>query len=134
VSEQISLSSGAATRLGRDRLDYNINFGPTQVAMQDVHAHSVLKEPGRALESAGRVRREDLRPISYGAHLLDVAQAHVDARQIRAAEVRLDEARSMSPVWFRHQGTARSLVAEVREAATRPSPRIRALAHAVGLD
>jgi transcriptional regulator with XRE-family HTH domain len=132
--EHISLSRAAAARLGHDRLDYNVNFGPTQVAMQDTHAHSVLGEPGRALQAAADVQREVLRPISYGSHLLDVAQAHTDARHRRAAVVKLQEARDMSPVWFRHQNLARSLVREIREVETRPSPAIRSLVASLGIE
>ncbi len=54
----------ASARLEHDRLDYNVNFGPTQVAMQATYAHAVLGEPGKALKAAEGVHREDLRPIS----------------------------------------------------------------------
>lgn len=132
-SDYISLAAAGAERLGR-RLDaYQTAFGPATVRMQAVHAWATLKEPDRALAEAAKVRPGELRGISRGRHLLDVAQAHTDARQPQAATVRLQEAHRLSPVWFRHQGVARGLVAEVREITTRPSPAIRTLAHAVGI-
>jgi hypothetical protein len=87
-----------------------------------------------ASASAEKVRTGELRRITLGTHLLDLAQAHVDAWQLRAAALRLQEAQHMVPVWFRHEETARSLVADIRERETRPSPVIRHLARSVGLD
>lgn len=133
VAEYISLASAGAERLGRRVSLYQTSFGPATVAMQATHAYTVLREPGRALEAAQRVRSGDLTGISYGRHLLDVAQAHADAKHRRTSVERLQEARSMSPVWFRHQGVARSLVREIRETETRPSPAIRSLAKALAI-
>lgn len=128
VREYISLATAGAERLGGRVGVYQTSFGPSSVAMQATHAYTVLREPGRALDAARRVRPGDLMGISRGRHLLDVAQAHADARHRRTAIERLQEARDLSPVWFRHQGVARSLVREIREEETRPSPAIRSLA------
>lgn len=133
-SEYLSLASAGAERIGRRVDTYQTAFGPATVAMQAVHAWAGLHEPTKALQAAGRIRTGDLRGISYGRHLLDVAQAHVDARQPRAAVARLQEAHTKAPVWFRHQGVARSLVGDVRELETRMSPAVRSLAKSVGLD
>ncbi|MEV4253671.1 helix-turn-helix transcriptional regulator [Spirillospora sp. NPDC049652] len=130
----IDMAAAAARRIGHRVDAYQTAFGPASVRMQAVHAWATLKQPGRALEEARGIRPGHLRGISYSRHLLDVAQAHVDARQPRAAETRLAEARATSRIWFRHQAIARSLVAEVREITTRPTPTIRALATEVGLD
>ncbi|GAA3965935.1 hypothetical protein GCM10023085_55540 [Actinomadura viridis] len=132
-ADYLSLVSAVAGRLGQKVQAYQTAFGPTSVAMQTAYTYAVLRDPGKTLKAARNVNPGDLTRISYGRHLLDVAQAHVDARQPRAAEVQLAEARKASPVWFRHQGLARSLVGEVREELTRPSPTIRSLAHEVGI-
>jgi transcriptional regulator with XRE-family HTH domain len=132
AEELISLSRAAATRFtGGDRHDYQVPFGPTQVAMQATHAYTMLREPGEALRSAAGVRREDLRTIAYGRHLVDKAQAQVDAGYDRAAERTLTEAHELSAVWFRHQGPARSLVARLREQQTRLTPGLRQLARSI---
>ena len=131
--DYLSMAAAGAERIGR-RIDvYQTGFGPATVAMQEVHAYAE-SEPGKALKAAGRIRKDELLGIFYSRHLLDVAQAHVQARQPRTAVERLTEAQRRSPVWFRHQGIARSLVAEVREAETRMSPEVRSLARSVGLD
>jgi transcriptional regulator with XRE-family HTH domain len=132
AKEYISLSRVGAARLEHDRHDYEVNFGPTQVAMQTTYTYATLGEPDRALVAARDVRREDLYTISYGRHLLDVAQAHVDQRHDDAAVEVLQEAKTLAPVWFRHQPPARSLVAQVRERKTRPSAALRDLVASLG--
>jgi transcriptional regulator with XRE-family HTH domain len=133
--EYIGLARSAAGRFEHgDRLDYQLNFGPSQVQMQATHAYAVLREPGKALTAAGGVRREDLRAISWGRHLIDVAQAHVDGRDLRAAERTLTEAEGMSPEWFRHQGPARSLVSDLVQESRRLSPNLRRLAASAGVN
>lgn len=128
VREYLALARSGVARLpGGERYDYQQNFGATQVAMQTTYAYSVLGEPGRALAAARGVRREDLRTISYGRHLLDVALANVDARRADLATVALKEAKDLAPVWFRHQPAARTLVADLAERQSRLSPVLREL-------
>jgi transcriptional regulator with XRE-family HTH domain len=79
-----------------------------QVAMQEVHAFALVGEPGRALEAAGRVRRSDLRTISWCRHLLDLEQAQVDAGDLLGAEGTLQAAEGQAAEWFRHQRPARA--------------------------
>ncbi len=71
--------------------------------------------------------------IARGCHLLDVAQAHVDARQDREATRVLSEAQALAPVWFRHQGVARVLVPELLEQQHRLTRPLRELALAPGI-
>ncbi|MGW0450451.1 helix-turn-helix domain-containing protein [Streptosporangium sandarakinum] len=134
VDGYIAMASAGAERLGQRTSIYNTAFGPTTVAMQATHAYAVRREPDKALSAARRVRPDDLLGISYGRHLLDVAQAHLDARHRQAAVERLQEARALSPVWFRHQGVARSLVREIRKEERRPSPTVRSLVRSLNLD
>lgn len=131
--EYIGLARTAAGRFDGDRHDYQLNFGPTQVAMQATHAYAVLGEPGRALKAAINVQRDDLFDISYGRHLLDVAQAQLDARDLQATQETLLEAESVSSEWFRHQGPARSLVSELVQDTTRLSPSLRRLVRSAGV-
>ena len=132
--DHIGLARSAAGRFENDRHDYNTNFGPTQLAMQATHAYAVLGEPAKALKAADGVRRDDLFTISYGRHLVDVAQANVDAGDLRAAERTLLEADGLSSEWFRHQGPARSLVGELVHESRRLSPPLRRLASSVGVE
>ncbi len=130
--DYIALSRVGAARMEHDRHDYQVNFGPTQVAMQATYAHATAGEPDKALAAARGVRRSDLHTISYGRHLLDVAQAHADARRDDTAVGVLHEAKDLAPVWFRHQVVARNLVAGIRERKARPSAALRDLVQALG--
>ncbi|WP_440072306.1 helix-turn-helix domain-containing protein [Streptosporangium sp. OZ121] len=133
VADYIRMASAAAERLGGRTRVYNSFFGPAEVAVQATHAYAVRREPDKALGAARRVKSGAVGGISYGRHLLDVAQAHLDARHRQVAVERLQEAHALSPVWFRHQGVARSLVTEIREQETRPSPSVRSLVHSLNL-
>jgi len=134
VTDMAAMVSAGAERVGRRVDAYQMYFGPSEVAWHMVHAHTVRKEPGLAFKVAQKVNAAELQRIKSGRHLIDLAQAHVDAQQPRAAAVRLADAERLSPVWFRHMEVARSLVREIREAETRPSPATRALVKSMGLD
>ncbi len=122
VGGYISLASAAAARLGRKVKIYQTSFAPATVHMQACHAHAVLREPALAIEASRRIGPGDLKGISYGRHPLDVAQAHTDGHHLKAATMVLTKARSIAPVWFRHQGIARSLVNDLYEQERRISP------------
>jgi hypothetical protein len=97
--------------------------------MQATYAYAVRREPGKALEAATKLRPGDLPgTISRGRHLLDVAQAHVDARHGTEATTALANAHALAPVWFRHQGVARILVSELLEQQRRLTGPLRELA------
>ncbi len=135
VTDYIAFASSGAKRIGHRVKVFNTTFAPASVAVQAVHAYAVLREPGRALQAARVVDLDELPgTISQGRHLLDVAQAHVDARHSQAATATLDRARAMAPVWFRHQGVARSLVLELCEQQRRLTPALRELAASIDPD
>lgn len=131
VSQYISHASAAAAKLGRSVRIYQTSFGPAAVHMQACHAHAVMREPAKALAAARKISAGELNGISYGRHLLDVAQAHADARHLTAATTVLAQARSLAPVWFRHQGIARTLVDDIYEHQKPISPALRDLGAAV---
>jgi transcriptional regulator with XRE-family HTH domain len=131
VTDYIALASAGAERLGRKVKIYQTSFAPASVQMQACHAYAVAREPARALTAARKLSPGDLTGIAYGRHLLDVAQAHADARHPAAATAVLTQARALAPVWFRHQGVARSLVADLCEQQKRLSPALRELATSV---
>jgi transcriptional regulator with XRE-family HTH domain len=132
--EYISLARAAAARLDADRHDYWISFGPTQVAMQATYANAVLGHPTQALRAARDVRRQDLFTVSYCRHLLDVGQAQVEARFYDSATSTLEQARALAPEWFRHQGVAHAVVAELIGQRRRLTPALRRLARGVGVN
>jgi transcriptional regulator with XRE-family HTH domain len=133
-SDYITLASAAAERLGGKVDIYQTSFGPALVHMQTCHAYAVTRDPAKSLAAARRLHPGDLAGISYGRHLLDVAQAHTDARHAQAATVVLSQARAQAPVWFRHQGIARVLVNDLVEQQKRLSSPLRELAGSIDPD
>jgi transcriptional regulator with XRE-family HTH domain len=136
VETYIGLARSAAARWEKDRHDYWTSFGPTQVAMQDTYTSAVLGRPGRALRAAREVRRENLLPISWGAHHLDRAQALAmngkpgsDGKAAQALAV----AHGVSPEWFRHQGLARSLTRELASRKARLGEPLNTLMASLGV-
>jgi transcriptional regulator with XRE-family HTH domain len=134
IAPYIQLAGAGAERLGRRVNIYQTSFAPATVQMQACHAYAVTREPAMALAAASRVHAEDLDHIAYGRHLLDVSQAHADARRPAEAVTALARARDLGPVWFRHQGIARALVSDLVEQNKRLSPALRELAEAVDPD
>lgn len=146
VEDYLTLTRSAAriTRNGdrmfeRDRYDYQTNFGRTQAEMQACYDYVTLAKDGAALRAATAVRRGDLRPISWGAHNLDVAAAHLrligrgllDHHEEAVGALR--RAHDVSPEWFGHQPNAREGVRDALEAGTRRNPALRELAKSVGI-
>lgn len=131
----ITEAHAAAGRLSGPVWLWATRFTPSSVAMQATYAHAVKREPMKALEAARDVNPADLPgPVSAGRHLLDIAQAHVDARHPVAAVTVLTEAHRTAPVWFRHQEVAKLLVAELLERQLRISAPLRKLAAATDAD
>jgi len=133
AGEYLSLARAGAVRLDSEAHHYAVSFGPTQVAMQAVHAYTVLGSPAKAFLAAKDVDKDQLLPVAYGRHLLDLAQAQLDARRDREAKDTLERARQVSPEWFRHQGVARSAVADLIERQSRLTPALQELARAADL-
>jgi len=133
-ADYLRLAGAGAERLGRRVPVYHTSFAPPTVAMQATYGYSTLREPGKALKAAERIRPGDLRGISWGAHLMDVAQARFDAGHRRAAAETLLEAQRVSPVWFRHQRIAESLTREIRAAERRLTDTTRQLVRALDIE
>jgi transcriptional regulator with XRE-family HTH domain len=134
VSDYVGLAQSAAGRFDRDRVDYHVRFGLSEVAMHATHAYAILQEPGRALQSARGVHPEDLPRGMYGRHLLDVARAQAQLMDLREAESTLQEAESLSRRSFRHRGPARALVGELVEEMAHVSPELRRMARSVDIE
>jgi transcriptional regulator with XRE-family HTH domain len=134
LDEVISLARAGAARLDHDRHDYQLNYGPSQVAMQATYGYATMHRPDIALRHAQQVRREDLLDISYGAHLVDVAQAYNDRRDDDEVVAVLRTAQEVAPVWFRHQPVARAVGEDVVARARRLTPELRQLADDLGIE
>lgn len=134
VAGYVDEAAGLAAGLDAPVAVWGTSFSLAAVRMQATYAWAVRREPGRALREAAAVRPlEDLPgTISRGRHLLDIAQAHVDAGHWGEATGILGQARRMSPEWFSRQEVARMLVGEILDRKARLSEPLRELAGAVG--
>ncbi|MCO5974221.1 helix-turn-helix domain-containing protein [Actinoallomurus soli] len=131
TTEYLGLAGSAARRFSRDRLDYHVGFGPARVATEATHAYAMLHEPGLALRSAGDVHAGELSPRSYGRHLIDVARAQTEIRDLRAAEETLCEAESLCATSFSPAGPAHAVVSDVVVDVGHLTPELRRMARAV---
>lgn len=131
----IDEAAQAAARMTGPAWLWANSFSRSSVAMQACYAHAVAREPGKALKAARDVDPGELPgTISRARHLLDIAQAHADARHPEAAITVLSQAHAMAPAWFRHQGVAKLLVGELLERQVRLSRPLRLLAAATEAD
>lgn len=131
--DYVALARSAAGRFEHERIDYHVRFGQSEVARYATHAYAILQEPGLALRSAGDVHSADMPRDMYGRHLLDVAHAQIELRDLREAESTLQEAESLSQRSFRRDGPACTLVGELVEEMAHVSPELRRMATAVGI-
>lgn len=131
AEEYLRIAAAGAARTGNDRHDYWVSFGPTQVAVQQAHIMTALQRPEEALTASSRVRRNDLFPVQYGRHLLNVGRSLLERRRTDEAVNVTIQARDLSPEWFRHQGFARSLVDDLVERKTRLNTPLRSLVRTI---
>ncbi|MCO6011395.1 helix-turn-helix domain-containing protein [Actinoallomurus purpureus] len=131
TTEYLGLAGSAARRFGHDRVDYHVGFGPSRIATEATHAYAMLHEPGLALRSAGAVHGDELSRTSYGRHLIDVARAQTEIRDLRAAEATLRAAESLCASSFSPDGPACSVVSDVVVDVGNLTPELRRMARAV---
>jgi transcriptional regulator with XRE-family HTH domain len=124
-----------AGRLGSDRVDYEVPFGPSLVTMQTVDVGVVTEDYPAALAAASRMPANPGLPLaSRCRHLADRACAHVNLGQQEKALALLLTAEGMSSDWIRHQTLVRAVVRELLAAERRRSTPLRQLAHRVGVN
>ncbi|MEV4097395.1 helix-turn-helix domain-containing protein [Streptosporangium saharense] len=130
AEDYLRVASAGAARLGVDRHDYWVSFGPSHVAVQATHIMTALNRPDRALKASVNVNPDDLFRVQYGRHLLNEARSLLDRRQTEQAVEVAVRAHDLSPEWFRHQGFAQSLANDIAGRKTRLSASVRTLVQA----
>ena len=134
TTEYLGLAGSAACRFEHDRVDHRVGFGPSRVATEATRAYATLHEPGLALRSAGEVHAEELSRTAYGRHLIDVARAQAEIRDLRAAEETLRAAESLCARSFRPGGPACAVVTDVVIDVGHLTPELRHMARAVAVE
>ncbi|GAB3978799.1 hypothetical protein GCM10029978_072470 [Actinoallomurus acanthiterrae] len=134
ATEYLGLAGSAARRFEHDQVDHHVGFGPSRVATEATRAYATLHEPGLALRSAGEVRADELSSTAHGRHLIDVARAQAEIRDLRAAVETLRAAESLCAGSFRPGGPACSVVTDVVIDVGDLTPELRHMARAVAVE
>ncbi|MBV9846427.1 MAG: helix-turn-helix transcriptional regulator [Kutzneria sp.] len=130
--ELMAEAQTAATRVGADRTDYEISFGPSQAAVQNTDVHVVSGNYGQALSAARTMPRQGSLPLlSRTRHLADLALSHARlGHEDRAVDALLTMERA-APSLMGYQALPRQVVRELLD--NRCQPRLRALAKRIGV-
>ncbi len=133
AGELLAEASAVAERIGVDRTDYEVVFGPSYVVMQSADVAVVSEDYVAATEVARRMPRGSALPLAIQSrHLVDVAHAQLRLGNIQAAESALLTMEQSAPEWTAYQRLPRILVGELLT-LRRPSSRLRALADRLGV-
>ncbi len=138
ADDMLNLAEAAGTRLNAAdyevRIDHDRPFGLPVVVQVAVDVAVVTDRPGRALEIAKRMPPDARLPLAGKArHLADVAYAQTSLGRDREATDTLLTIERTAPDWMRYQPFPRTIVRELLERERRATPRLRGLAHRLGV-
>ncbi len=126
--DQLERARQMAGRLGEGRNDYNTEFGPANVGLQEVAIAVDLGDAGRALRAAAAVDTSGLSAERRARMLIEVARAHAQRRQIREATAALLQAEQITPELVRGHELVRQLVSDLLTMHDQPAGEVRDLA------
>lgn len=127
--EELAKAQEVADRLGEDRNDYNLEFGPTNVAIQTVSTAVDLGDAGEAIDVGQTIDATSLSPERRGRLLMDLGRAHAQRRHLGDAVDLLLRAEAVSPETVRTHTAVRQAVKElVLLAGPNAQPDLMALA------
>jgi transcriptional regulator with XRE-family HTH domain len=110
---EIEKARQVAGRLGEDRNDYNLEFGPTNVAVQAVSTAVDLGDAGEALDIGQSIHAEALSPERRGRLLMDLGRAHAQRRHMADAVGCLLRAEEISPETVQNHTAVREAIREL---------------------
>ncbi|MFD9532721.1 helix-turn-helix domain-containing protein [Streptomyces sp. NPDC060010] len=126
---QIDAARSVGRRLGEDRNDFNLEFGPTNVEIQAVSTAVDLGDAGEALDLARGLRTDGLSAERRARLLMDTGRAHAQRRQYADALDCLLRAEELAPEMIRTHIAARTVISDLVLGAGRTaSDELRALA------
>jgi transcriptional regulator with XRE-family HTH domain len=111
--EEIEKARQVADRLGEDRNDYNLEFGPTNVAIQAVATAVDLGDAGEALEIGQTIDAAALSPERRGRLLMDLGRAHAQRRHLGDAVDCLLRAEEIAPETVQNHTAVRAAIKEL---------------------
>ncbi|MGH3798675.1 MAG: helix-turn-helix domain-containing protein [Pseudonocardiaceae bacterium] len=128
AADLLAEAATVAQRIGTDRADYDVVFGPGHAVMGAVDCFVVAEDYVAAAKVARTMPPDAALPLSTRSrHLADVAHAQMRLGRHQAAESTLLMMEQAAPDWTAHQQLPRVLVSELLTRG-RPSSRLGALA------
>ncbi|MGW0015383.1 helix-turn-helix domain-containing protein [Streptomyces tendae] len=121
--EELAKAREVAEQIGEDRNDYNLEFGPTNVAIQTVATAVDLGDAGEAIEVGKTIDASSLSPERRGRLLMDLGRAHAQRRHLGDAVECLLRAEEVSPETVRTHNAVRQAVKELVLLAGPNAPR-----------
>ncbi|GAA0276896.1 helix-turn-helix transcriptional regulator [Streptomyces polychromogenes] len=126
---QIDEARSIGRRLGEDRNDFNLEFGPTNVEIHAISTAVDLGDAGEALDIAKGLRADGLSSERQARLLMDVGRAHIQRRQYADALDCLLRAEALAPEMIHTHAASRVAVKDLVLVAGRSaSDELRALA------
>ncbi len=127
--QELDRARKVARKLGEDRNDFNLEFGPTNVEIQTVSIAVDLGDAGEALDVGTRIDASGLSAERQARLLLDLGRAYTQRRQLGEALGALLQAEELSPDLIHTHVTARATIRELLLVAGRSAtPELRDLA------
>ncbi|WP_078855094.1 helix-turn-helix domain-containing protein [Streptomyces sp. MBT28] len=121
--EELAKARQVADQIGEDRNDYNLEFGPTNVAIQTVATAVDLGDAGEAIDVGKTIDASSLSPERRGRLLMDLGRAHAQRRHLGDAVECLLRAEEVSPETVRTHNAVRQAVKELVLLAGPNAPR-----------
>jgi hypothetical protein len=126
--DQLGRAKQMAGRLGEGRNDYNTEFGPANVGLQEVAMAVDLGDAGRALRAAAAVDTSGLSAERRARLLIEMARAHAQRRHADEAVAALLQAEQITPELVHGHVLVRQLVADLLTMQDPPAAELRGLA------
>jgi len=126
---EIGLARDVARRMGQDRNDFNLEFGPTNVEIQAVSSAVELGDAGEAIDLGEGLDSTSLSVERQARLLMDLGRAYAQRRQPGEALEYLLRAEQLAPEMITTHVAARDTIKELMLVAGRAaSPELRGLA------
>ncbi|MGW9375021.1 helix-turn-helix domain-containing protein [Streptomyces xanthophaeus] len=113
AKEEIARARAIAARLGENRNDFNLEFGPVNVEIQAVSTAVDLGDAGEALDIGLAIDAAGLSPERQGRLLMDLGRAHAQRRHGGEALDCLLRAEAIAPEIIQTHRAARAAIREL---------------------
>lgn len=129
---QLDAAERLARTLGTDRNDYGTEFGPTNLTLHKVTVAVELGDAGTALRIAEDFDPSGLSPERRSRYLVELARAHAQRRDARAAVAAIESAHGIAPEQVQGHPVVRALINDLLRTDQANLPELQDLAGRLG--